>query len=223
LPGGVGEHESAFFPQVAGEVALAPLGCLMLGEQVNEPGRQRDGPSARSGFDVIEDQAAFLSLGAPAGMPGAVRSTRWWAAALMPTTTGLTWGHLVVALTTLVGVITPVLPGPALQCVANLDGSCGEVDSCPLKAQRFALSQAEGERDRPAGAIAAVRSGQEQSLGFLDGQRLDLFFLDAGALAVIAALINTCFLRTASLSDARRVRCTWWMVPAARPAARILL
>jgi hypothetical protein len=74
----------------------------------------------------------------------------------MPTTTRLTWGHLVVALATLVGIAAPVLPGPALQGVADLDGGCGEVDSGPLQAQRFALSQAEGERHCPAGAIAAV-------------------------------------------------------------------
>ncbi|MGB8963256.1 MAG: hypothetical protein WCC38_15055 [Pseudonocardiaceae bacterium] len=66
--------------------------------------------------------------------------------------------------------------------MADLNGGCGEVDSDPLQAQRFALSQAEGERDRPAGAVAAVCRGQEQSFGLLDGQWLDLFFLDAWCL-----------------------------------------
>jgi hypothetical protein len=31
-PGGTGEHEPVFFPQIAGGVALAPLGGLMFGE-----------------------------------------------------------------------------------------------------------------------------------------------------------------------------------------------
>jgi hypothetical protein len=74
----------------------------------------------------------------------------------MPTTTRLARCHRVVALATLVGVIAPVLPGPALQGVANLDGGSGEIDAGPSQAQRFPLSQAEGERDRPTGAIAAV-------------------------------------------------------------------
>ena len=43
----------------------------------------------RSECDVIEDQAAPMSLGAPACVAGAVRRARRWAAALVPVTTRL--------------------------------------------------------------------------------------------------------------------------------------
>ncbi len=67
MPGGFGEHEPAFVPQVAGEGPLALLGCLMLGEQADEPGRQRDGPAACSGFDVIEDPGRHAVAGGTSG------------------------------------------------------------------------------------------------------------------------------------------------------------
>jgi hypothetical protein len=54
----------------------------VFGEQTDEPGWLGDGPATRPGFDVIEDQPAVSSLRAPAGMPGTIRRTRWWAGAL---------------------------------------------------------------------------------------------------------------------------------------------
>ena len=110
-----------------------------------------------------------------------------------------------------------MLPGPASETVANAELAGGEVDQRSPEPECFALTQSEGEGDRPAGRVPLLAGHREQPSGFLDGQRLDLLVVEAGGLAIIATFRVTCLRFTASLREARRVRWAWCTVPAARP------
>jgi hypothetical protein len=52
---------------------------------------------------------------------------------------------------------------------ANFDGACVEVDVLPAQADRLGLANAEGERDRPAGAIATGGGNCQDAAGFFAG------------------------------------------------------
>jgi hypothetical protein len=119
-------------------------------------GGRGDGPATGAGFDVIKDQATVLALGTPAGMIGTIGRTRRRAGALVSATPGLAGGCFVVTLATLVRIGTAVLPGAALQGLAHPHRSRSQIDIRPLQTQGFSLPQAQGERDGPAGAVAAT-------------------------------------------------------------------
>jgi hypothetical protein len=73
----------------------------------------------------------------------------------------------VVTRAALVRIGAAVLPGPALETMADAELASSEIDQWPPQPECLSLAQSERERDRPAGGVPLLAGRGEQPPGFV--------------------------------------------------------